>query len=152
MPSVYSPWLLYSSCQDNHRLVFLTQTTLFPCGDAFLSAELSHCVLPPGACLSLLAAPSHKLYLAPLPPQARLLLGFSPGPVLDFVLGILSPAHGFLPQHGQVDVSKLTFPVQLLSLASCLGAHTAVPSSSQPEFRHLELHICFVSSAFTSCV
>lgn len=84
-----------------------------------------HFSLPPvpphtvsGVCLT----PFHKLNLT-LPPQASLLLGFLPDPVIDFALDILSPAHGVHPHIIKLMVSKLIFPVWLLSLASCLGTH-----------------------------
>lgn len=80
-------------------------------------------MLAPGAWLSLPAAPSHKLYLVPFHPQALLLWGFFPDPVLDFVLDILSPAHVFHPLHGQADGVKtdISSAVALLGL---LPRHT----------------------------
>lgn len=91
--------------------------------------------------------PSHELNLA-LPPQALLLLGFLPDPVLDFVLDILSPAHGLHFHMVKLTVSKLTFPVWLLSLASCLGTH-CLPKLSPAR---TQASLFCVSSSFTAYV
>jgi hypothetical protein len=124
--------------------VFLTQATLFPCREPFPSPRLCFHVLAPGTCLSLAAAPpSHELYLAPFHPQPFCSWDFSQ--ILSLTLSLtFCPQPMFsAPYIAKLLVSKPIFPVQLLSLASCLGTH-CLPGSSQREARHLTLHICFV--------
>lgn len=110
-------------------------------------------MLPPAcswACLRLLAAPSHKLYLAPFRPQALWLLGFFPHPVLDFALDILSPARVFRPLHGQADgvKSNISSAVALLGL---LPRHT-LPSrallSVKPGISNCTSVLCIFSLHF----
>lgn len=147
-PSVDVPWLLYSSCQCIHPSVFLTQTTLFPRRDPFPSPRLCGHMLAPGARLGLSAAPPHKLTLAPFHPQqdfSQILsltssLTFCPQPMFS------------TPYMVKPMVSKPIFPVQLLSLASCLGTHCP-PELSPARGQAAQIaHLFCVSSPFTSCV
>lgn len=80
-------------------------------------------MLAPGACLSLSAAPSHKLHLVPFRSQALWFLGFFLDPVLDFVLDILSPVRVFRPLHGQADDVKTNIS-SAVALLGLLPRHT----------------------------
>lgn len=73
------------------------------------------------------------MYLAPFHPQALLLLGFSPEPVLDFVLGILSLADVFRPLRGQADGVKTAIS-SAVALFGLRPRHT-LPSRALPSVR-----------------